>query len=67
MRRPRYKSLIAGLSNETVVIDHPTAKDETGKPAKVYLRKTLELSYKLGGDALSGPRPSRFMKVNAGL
>jgi hypothetical protein len=45
------KIFIAGLSNETVAIDHPTAKDETGKPAKVYLRKTLELSYKLGGDA----------------
>jgi hypothetical protein len=45
------KVFIAGLSNETVAIDHPTAKDETGKPAKVYLRKTLELSYKLGGDA----------------
>jgi hypothetical protein len=45
------KVFIAGLSNETVAVDHPTAKDETGKPAKVYLRKTLELSYKLGGDA----------------
>jgi hypothetical protein len=45
------KVFIAGLSNETVAIDHPTAKDETGKAVKVYLRKTLELSYKLGGDA----------------
>ena len=45
------KVFIAGLSNETVAIDHPTAKDQTGKPVKVYLRKTLELSYKLGGDA----------------
>jgi hypothetical protein len=45
------KVFIAGLSNETVAIDHPTAKDETGKPVKVYLRKTLELSYNLGGDA----------------
>lgn len=44
------KVFIAGLSNETVAIDHPTAKDETGKPVKVYLRKTLELSYKLRGD-----------------
>ena len=41
---------ITGLSNETVVIDHPTAKDEAGEPVKVYLRKTLELSYKLRGD-----------------
>lgn len=44
------KVFIAGLSNETVAIDHPIAKDETGKPVKVYLRKTLELSYKLRGD-----------------
>ena len=53
------KVFIAGLSNETVVIDHPTAKDETGKPTKIYLRKTLELSYKLGGDAAfrSGAKP----------
>lgn len=46
------KIFIAGLSNETVAVDHPTAKDETGKPAKIYLRKTLELSYKIGGDAV---------------
>ncbi len=45
------KVFIAGLSNETVAVDHPTAKDETGKPVKVYLRKTLELSYKLSGDS----------------
>jgi len=41
---------ISGLSNETAVIDHPVTKDEAGKPVKVYLRKTLELSYGLGGD-----------------
>jgi hypothetical protein len=41
---------IAGLSNETVAIDHPVAKDEAGKPVKVYLRKTLELSYGISGD-----------------
>ncbi|MDD5064884.1 MAG: hypothetical protein PHQ35_09050 [Phycisphaerae bacterium] len=46
------KIFIAGLSNETIALDHPTAKDETGKPAKIYLRKTLELSYKIGGDAI---------------
>jgi hypothetical protein len=45
------KLFTAGLSNETVAIDHPTAKDQTGKPVKVFLRKTLELDYKLGGDA----------------
>jgi hypothetical protein len=45
------KLFITGLSNETAVINHPIVKDdETGKPAKVYLRKTLELSYDLRGD-----------------
>lgn len=45
------KVFITGLSNETVVINHPTAEDEAGEPVKVYLRKTLELSYKISGDA----------------
>jgi hypothetical protein len=45
------KVFITGLSNETAVIDHPLAKDATGEPVKVYLRKTLELSYALRGDA----------------
>jgi hypothetical protein len=37
---------ITGLSNETTAVDHPVAKDEqTGKPLKVFLRKTLELDY----------------------
>ena len=44
------KVFIAGLSNETVVVDHPAAKDEMGKPVRVFLRKTLELSYSLPGD-----------------
>ncbi len=45
------KIFIAGLSNETVAIDHPVAKDKrTGKPVKVYLRRTLELSYDLTSD-----------------
>jgi hypothetical protein len=45
------KLFIAGLSNETIAVDHPVAKDKAGKPIKVFLRKTLELSYTLGGDA----------------
>jgi len=45
------KVFIAGLSNETVAIDHPVEKDKrTGQPIKVYLRKTLELSYDLASD-----------------
>lgn len=44
------KVFIAGLSNETVAIDHPVAKDQNGLPRKVFLRKTLELSYAFKGD-----------------
>jgi hypothetical protein len=45
------KVFIAGLSNETIEMDHPTAKDNMGRPVKVYLRKTLELNYAISGDA----------------
>ncbi len=41
---------IAGLSNETVVVAHPAQTDENGEPVKVYLRKTLDLKYAIGGD-----------------
>jgi hypothetical protein len=41
---------ITGLSNETVAVDHPVEKDQMGEPVKVFLRKTLELSYSLKGD-----------------
>ena len=44
------KVFITGLSNETVAIDHPVAKDKPGRPLKVFLRKTLELSYAFRGD-----------------
>jgi len=44
------KVFIAGLSNETVAIDHPVAKDQSGLPIVVFLRKTLELSYAFKGD-----------------
>jgi len=46
----RVRLFIAGLSNETAVVVHPMAKDKDGTPLKVYLRKTLELTYSLGGD-----------------
>jgi len=46
------KLFITGLSNETVAIDHRVAKDHTGQPLKVFLRKTLELSYALAGDPI---------------
>ncbi len=50
VRATSFQVFISGLSNETVAIDHPIDKDETGRPTKVYLRKTLELSYNLKGD-----------------
>lgn len=50
VRAKGIKLFITGLSNETVAIDHPVAKDEMGAPIKVFLRKTLELSYDLEGD-----------------
>ena len=45
------KFFISGLSNETAVVDHPVAADSEGRPVKVYLRKTLQLEYLIGGDA----------------
>jgi hypothetical protein len=41
---------IAGLSNETTVFGHPIDRDISGKPIKVFLRKTLKLDYAIGGD-----------------
>jgi len=41
---------ITGLSNETAAIEHPVAKDKQGRAVKVFLRKTLELDYGIGGD-----------------
>jgi hypothetical protein len=41
---------ITGLSNETVAVDNPAVKDKDGNPAKVYLRKTLQLNYSIAGD-----------------
>lgn len=50
---PKAKEItlfLAGLSNETAVIEHPTKKDPNGNPEKIYLRKTLALRYAIGGD-----------------
>ena len=50
---PKAKNIslfIAGLSNETIVVEHPTQKDPNANPEKIYLRKTLELQYSIGGD-----------------
>jgi hypothetical protein len=52
----RLKAFISGLSNETAVVEHPTAENENGEPLKIYLRKTLELNYDIGGDPATSPR-----------
>jgi hypothetical protein len=62
VRARNIKIFVTGLSNETAVIDHPVAKDETGEPVKVYLRKTLELSYALRGDTTL----RSYIKLNYG-
>ena len=41
---------IAGMSNETTVLTHPTRTDEDGNPIRVFLQKTLQLRYKVGAD-----------------
>ncbi len=51
-RANNIKLFMAGMSNETVVIEHPQDKDDSGEPVKVYLRKTLELSYDLPSNAV---------------
>ena len=45
------KLFVSGLSNETVIVNHPTAFDlATGNPKEVLLRKTLTLKYQVTGD-----------------
>ena len=46
----QIKLFITGLSNESAMVDHPVAKDKDGNPLKVFLRKTLELTYDLQSD-----------------
>ena len=54
---------IAGMSNETKAINHPTKKNASGNPEKVYLRKTLALKYTIGGDPkLRASAALRFKK-----
>jgi hypothetical protein len=53
------KVFVAGLSNETSVIDHPTLKEPDGSPKKIVLRKTLEIDYAYPGDPT--------MRANQGL
>lgn len=41
---------LAGLSNETAAINHPIKVDAQGNPVRVYLQKTLQLTYSIGAD-----------------
>jgi len=45
------KIFITGLSNETAIVPHPISRNSTGEPIRLFLRKTLEISYTLKGDA----------------
>jgi hypothetical protein len=45
-----FQIFVGGLSNETAMVQHPVAVDETGQPLQIFLRKTLELNYTLHGD-----------------
>ena len=44
------KLFISGLSNETAAVKHPTRKDKSGMPLRIFLRKTLQLNYSISGD-----------------
>lgn len=44
---------IAGLSNETAVIEKPDTADQNKEAEKVYLRKTLKLKYNIKGNPAS--------------
>ncbi len=47
----KIRIFITGLSNETAFVNHPIAKDKNGAPLKIFLRKTLELTYALESDS----------------
>src|SRR3989339_2272694 len=49
-RAKDFKLFIAGLSNETAVVECPGKTNESGEPQNVFLRKTLELDYSVKGD-----------------
>jgi len=53
VRANNIKLFFSGLSNETAVIEHPQKVDDSGRAVKVYLRKTLELSYTLPSDGVA--------------
>lgn len=46
-----FKIFISGLSNEIKSVKMPTKKGETAKTDVIYLRKTLEVDYRIAGDS----------------
>ena len=32
------------------MLEHPVLKNEDGQPKKIFLQKTLQLTYRVGGD-----------------
>ncbi len=50
---------ITGLSNETVVVENPKVTDGNGNPIRAFLRKTLALDYKFGGDPAFRSTPQK--------
>ena len=50
-----FKVFVGGLSNETAIVPHPVAVDQSGQPVQVFLRKTLQLNYSLQGDPALRP------------
>ena len=47
------KIFITGLSNETAEVSYPAANGQDEEAKKIYLRKTLELQYKIRGNPAS--------------
>jgi hypothetical protein len=51
LKAATFKVFVTGLSNEMTAVNHPVAVDPNdGKPAKVFLQKTLQLDYSFRGD-----------------
>lgn len=46
----QVRFFIGGLSNETAAVQHPIQVDSLGNPVRIYLQKTLELTYNIGVD-----------------
>jgi hypothetical protein len=57
MKAKEVSLFVAGLSNETIVVDCPADANEGGTSEKVFLRKTLELDYTFSGDAAFRANP----------